>query len=81
MSKSTINSIAVYRQSYEKIETKKMMNYSVKDLMLESDLQVFIECRYEISSFSEAENDFSFRIISLSLNFSTISIHFSVLWI
>lgn len=59
---------------------KKMMNYFVKDLMLENDLQVFIEFRYEISSFSEAENDFSFRIISLSLNLSTISIHFSVLW-
>lgn len=57
-----------------------MMNYFVKDLMLENDLQVFIEFRYEISSFSEAENDFSFRIISLSLNLSTISIHFSVLW-
>lgn len=57
-----------------------MMNYFVKDLMLENDLQVFIEFRYEISSFSEAENDFSFRIISLSLNLSTISIHFSVSW-
>lgn len=40
--------------------------------MLENGWQV----TYSISSFSEAEHDFSFRIISLSLNFSTTSIHF-----